>query len=178
MQNPLKKVNLAHYWQKSFVKWAVAIVALLIIVYGVVGFLVLPGILRDKAQEFVYGKFERTLVLSDVSFNPFTLAVEIDGLQLSEHGRDEPFLTFDHLTLNVSAQSIFRMAPVIEEIRLINPTVRLVRTENHIITISTISWPLPWNPKRTIHRHVFPSTTSRSKMRRSNLTIGRKTNGM
>ncbi len=131
MQNPLKKVNLAHYWQKSFVKWAVAIVALLIVVYGVVGFLVLPGILRDKAQEFVYGKFERTLVLSDVSFNPFTLAVEIDGLQLSEHGRDEPFLTFDHLTLNVSAQSIFRMAPVIEEIRLINPTVRLVRTENH-----------------------------------------------
>ena len=73
MQNPLKKVNLAHYWRKAFVKWGVAIIALLIVVYGVVGFFVVPGILRDKAQAFVYEKFERTLAMSDVSFNPFTL---------------------------------------------------------------------------------------------------------
>ena len=33
MQNPLKKVNLAHYWQKTFVKWGVAVVALLIVIY-------------------------------------------------------------------------------------------------------------------------------------------------
>ncbi len=131
MQNPLKKVNLAHYWRKAFVKWGVAIIALLIVVYGVVGFFVVPGILRDKAQAFVYEKFERTLAMSDVSFNPFTLTAEIDGMRLSEHGRDDPFLTFDHLTLNVSAQSIFRMAPVIEEIRLVNPVVRLVRTDSH-----------------------------------------------
>ena len=113
MQNPLKKVNLAHYWQKAFVKWGVAVVALLIVIYGVVGFFVVPGILRDKAQAFVYEKFERTLAMSDVSFNPFTLTAEIDGMRLSEHGRDDPFVTFDHLTLNVSVQSIFRMAPVI-----------------------------------------------------------------
>ena len=131
MQNPLKKVNLARYWQKAFVKWSVAIVALLIVIYGVVGFFVVPSVLRDKAQQFVYEKFDRTLVFSDVSFNPFTLAVEIDGMRLSEHGSDAPFLTFDHLTLNVSAQSAFRMAPVIEEIRLVNPRVHLVRTDNH-----------------------------------------------
>lgn len=131
MQNPLKKVNLAHYWQKAFIKWGVAIVALLIVIYGVVGFFVVPGILRDKAQAFVYEKFERTLAMSDVSFNPFTLTAEIDGMRLSEHGRDDPFLTFDHLTLDMSAQSIFRMAPVIEEIRVVNPVVRLVRTDSH-----------------------------------------------
>ena len=53
-------------------------------------------------------------------------------MRLTEPGREDDFASFDSLVVDLSSQSLFRMAPVIEEIRLVNPRVRLVRTErNH-----------------------------------------------
>ena len=132
MQNPLSKMKVSSYFRKPLFKWIVAAIVFLIAVYGIAGFFVVPGIIGDKAQQFVFGKFQRKLEFEKISLNPFTLTATFDGMRLTEPGCEDDFASFDSLMVDLSSQSLFRMAPVIEEIRLVNPRVHLVRTaRNH-----------------------------------------------
>ena len=132
MQNPLKKLNPGGYWRKPLFRWILAAVVFLFVAYGVVGYFVIPGVIESKAQQFVSEKFRRNLYFRKVSFNPLTLTVDFDKMRLTEPEQEDDFVTFDRLTVNLSGQSLFRMAPVIEEIKLTNPRVHLVRSgSNH-----------------------------------------------
>lgn len=125
-------MKVSSYFRKPLFKWIVAAIVFLIAVYGIAGFFVVPGIIGDKAQQFVSGKFQRKLEFEKISLNPFTLTATFDGMRLTEPGCEDDFASFDSLMVDLSSQSLFRMAPVIEEIRLVNPRVRLVRTaRNH-----------------------------------------------
>ena len=131
MQNLLKKIKVSGYLLKPF-KWIVVAVVFLAVAYGIAGFFVIPGIIGDKAQQFVSEKFRRKLEFRKISLNPFTLTAELDGMRLTEPESEDSFASFDNLTVDLSIQSLFRMAPVVEEIKLVNPRVHLVRTgSNH-----------------------------------------------
>lgn len=132
MQNLLKKLKGGDYFRKPLFKWIAAILVFLVAVYGIVGFFVVPGVIGDKAQQFVFAKFQRKLEFRKISLNPFTLTVTFDGMRLTESSSEVDFVSFDSLMVDLSSQSLFRMAPVIEEIKLVNPRIHLVRTErNH-----------------------------------------------
>ncbi len=131
MQNHLKKIKVSGYLLKPF-KWIVVAVVFLVVAYSIAGFFVIPGIIGDKTGQFVSEKFRRKLEFRKISLNPFTLTVELDGMRLTEPENEDNFASFDHLTVDLSIQSLFRMAPVVEEIKLVNPQVHLVRTgSNH-----------------------------------------------
>ncbi len=118
--------------RRRWVKWTAVGVGAFIVFWCAFGFLALPGIIKSKAQDFVAEKFHRTVDFKDVSFNPLTLTVTMEGLHLSEPNSKEDFVSFDRLMVNLSSESIFRLAPVIEEVELEKPVVHLIRTEkNH-----------------------------------------------
>ena len=129
VQNPLKRIP--PFWRSTFVKWFQIVLVVLIVVYGVTGFFIVPDLINKKAQEFVTQKFQRKLSFSKVTFNPFTLTAEFDGMQLSDHGSENGFASFEHLTADFSAESWFRLAPVVEKLTLTNPKVHLVRLEDN-----------------------------------------------
>lgn len=52
-------------------------------------------------------------------------------MQLSAHGAENGFASFDHLTVDLSAESYFRLAPVVEKLTLANPKVHLARLEDN-----------------------------------------------
>jgi uncharacterized protein involved in outer membrane biogenesis len=118
--------------RRRWVKWTAIGIGGFIVFWCVFGFLALPGIIKSKAQDFVAEKFHRTIDFKDVSFNPLTLTLTMEGLHLSEPNSKEDFVSFDRLMVNLSSESIFRLAPVIEELELEKPVVHLIRTEkNH-----------------------------------------------
>lgn len=118
--------------RKRWVKWTAIGVSAFMVVWCAFGILALPGIIKSKAQEFVAEKFHRTVDFKDVSFNPLTLTVKMEGLHLSEPNSKEDFASFEKLEVNVSTESIFRLAPVIEEVVLEKPVIHLIRTgKNH-----------------------------------------------
>ena len=127
----LKKEYVKHCWQKTSVKWTVLILVFLFVSYSAIGFWGVPVLFKYMAQHVVAEKFHRDLTFSKVTFNPFTWRAELDNMQLSEPNSSQSFATFDSLTVDLSGQSLLAIAPVIEEIRLVNPHVRLIRTDSH-----------------------------------------------
>ena len=107
-------------------------VAGLLLAYTGIGFLAVPAIVKSQAAQMAAEKLQRQLTVEEVSFNPFTLGASVRGLQLLEQDGKTVFATFDRLALDVSWQSVARLAPVVQEVRLTKPYVHLVRKDaNH-----------------------------------------------
>jgi hypothetical protein len=87
--------------------------------------LALPRIVQSQAQRFVAEKTGHRLSLARPEFNPFTLALRIGRLELSDP-EGKPLFAFDGLLVDLSATSLPRMALVFDAIRLDGPALTLV----------------------------------------------------
>ena len=70
-------------WLRSHVR-SLAIIAGLLLLYTLAGFLLLPRIARNQAIAYVEHDLHRQLAIGALSFNPFSLALEIRDLALTE----------------------------------------------------------------------------------------------
>ena len=108
---------------KKYLIRAVLVFALI----GVVGFLILPPVVKyfvlAKASEALH----RTVDVKKISINPYALTMEVEGLSIQEREGSETFASFDSLYVNLQSASIFRGGPVVGEFRLVSPKVRIVR---------------------------------------------------
>lgn len=99
-----------------------AILAGLLGIYLLFGWLALPGILQSWAESYVLKRSGHHLTMDRPSFNPFTLALHIGHLRLAEPD-GKLLLSFDGLVVDFSSSSLFHHAYVFDEIRLDNPKV-------------------------------------------------------
>lgn len=102
-----------------------AIVSLVVI--GILGFLVLPPLVKSLLIEKLGEALHRPVSVANVSINPFVLSLQIDGVAIQEKGGGETVASFDSLYVNLESSSLFRGGPVISEIRLSGPKFRIVR---------------------------------------------------
>lgn len=113
-------------------------VAGLLLAYTGIGFLAVPAIVKSQAAKQASEKLHRQLSIEDVSFNPFTLAASVQGLKMMEPDGAEVFASFDRLGVDLSWQSLTRLAPVVQEVRLTKPYVYLVRNADNRYNIDDI----------------------------------------
>lgn len=111
---------------------------LLVVLFGAFGTLFLPGIIKSQAEQLIAARLHRPISIERIEVSPFTLAVTVHGLKLMEPGGAAVFVALDELMVNVSAESFFRFAPVVQELRLIKPYVHLVRSDPHHYNIDDI----------------------------------------
>ncbi len=104
-----------------------AILAAVLLVYALLGFLAAPPLLRNYLQNHSTEMLGRPLSLGQVRFNPFTLNLRVGKLHLPEADGQTPFVDIDQLTLNASWSSLFRLAPVLDELRLNQPRIAITR---------------------------------------------------
>jgi uncharacterized protein involved in outer membrane biogenesis len=102
---------------------AVAAVALL-------GFLVLPPIVRRQVEVQAEKALHRKTTVGAVRINPFTLSVSIRGLKIADRETGGPFVAFDELSVDAQALSAWHRGPVLREITLRAPRVVVVRKED------------------------------------------------
>src|SRR5690349_11073376 len=103
--------------------WAGSIVAL----YAIVGFLVAPPIARSQAESALTELLGRKVTVERVRINPFALSASVLGFAIRDREGEGSLVAFDELYVNFTLSSLFRLAPVVEEVRLVRPAVRVVR---------------------------------------------------
>lgn len=113
-------------------------VFLAFVAVGVLGFFVLPPIVKFVLLDKLSETLHRTVVVERISINPYTLSMSLEGLQIKERGSDEPFVGFDSLYVNLQSTSLFRWGAVVNEIRLVNPRFRIVRLADNRYNFSDL----------------------------------------
>jgi hypothetical protein len=92
--------------------------ALLVAAWLAAGFLGVPRLVRSLATDLVRTDYGRELALGAVRFNPFTLALEAEGLALPDAPpATRPLVALDRLRVNLSLGSLWRRALTFDEIR-------------------------------------------------------------
>lgn len=100
---------------------------LAIVLVGVIGFFVLPPIVKSVLLDKLGEALHRQVSVKSVNINPYALTVTLEGVAVQERESSEAFVAFDSLFLNLQSSSLFRGGVVLDEIRLVNPRLRIVR---------------------------------------------------
>ena len=108
-------------------KWLIGVVVAALLCAGFIAF-ILPDIVRSQMEQQVSRATGRTLTVGRISLNPLTWTAGLEGVRLSEKGSSLPFVSFSSARVRVSPASVWRLAPVLTDISLAAPHVRIVRT--------------------------------------------------
>ncbi|MGE3297513.1 MAG: DUF748 domain-containing protein [Porticoccaceae bacterium] len=106
-------------------RWGI-VLASLFILYLLLGFLLVPVIVKQQLIAQTYKVTGRELRVEAVEFDPMRLALTVDGLTLHEEN-GEPFAGWDSLHVDFEASSLFNRAFTFADIRLTRPKVRIRR---------------------------------------------------
>ena len=112
-----------------FKKWIIGVVVFFVL-FTVIGFFVIPPILKPYLLETLSKTLNRQVSLSGIALNPYTLKLALRGFEIKEPKGDETFVSFEEMVINMDIRSVFRRAPIIEEFILRKPYAHLVRNKD------------------------------------------------
>ena len=102
-------------------------IVILVAGYTVIGFLILPPILKSVLAKKLSENFHRQTTIQDIDLNPYALSLSIEGLKVREPEGSETFVSLDRLYVNMQVMSAFARAVVVRELRIEKPYVNLIR---------------------------------------------------
>jgi uncharacterized protein involved in outer membrane biogenesis len=120
--------------RKRMLIWAAA----LFVVFTVVGFFVIPPILRSVLTTQLSTALHREVTIREVRLNPFALSLTVRGLTVKEPKTADTFASFEELYVNLETSSLLRWGVVVREVRLTKPFVRLVRQPDETYNFSDL----------------------------------------
>jgi len=118
-------------------KWIIG-AAVFFVLFTVIGFFVIPPLVKPYLLETLSKTLNRQVSLSEISLNPYTLTVTLRGFEIKEPKGEKTFVSFDELVVNLDIRSIFRRAPVIEELIVRKPYAHLVRNKDKTYNFSDL----------------------------------------
>jgi len=87
--------------------------------------LIVPWQLKKQATAWIADNTERTLSIEKAYFNPFTLKLELKGINLTEPNSAQPFVSCSRLMLSASLRSVIDRALILRRIELDHPYVKI-----------------------------------------------------
>ncbi len=107
----------------------ILIVAALLALYALIGFVVVPWILESMVPEKLSVALNRPVSVENIRLNPFALTAGVEGLDIRDKTGNAPFVSFEEAFVNIQTLSLFKLALVVKEARLVKPAVHIVRTD-------------------------------------------------
>lgn len=98
---------------KQIGKWLAGI----FVVFGVLGFFAAPPLLKSILQKQLSEQLHREVSIENIDINPYGLSAKVSGFSIKAEGSKE-VAGFDELFVNLSSASIFKLAAVVDEVRL------------------------------------------------------------
>jgi hypothetical protein len=95
------------------------------VVFTLAGFFLVPVIARGQVLRRASAALHRPVAIERVRFNPFTLALTLRGVTVTDHDNAE-LAGWDELTVNLAASSLLRRTWFFDSIRLVHPHARIV----------------------------------------------------
>lgn len=120
-------------WGKRF--------AIFMAVIGVLGFLVVPPVLKSVLLSKLGEALHRDVAIDSISLNPYTLTLSVSGVSVRDRVDGKPgdeVFGFDKLTVNAELASIAVAGFVVKEIELVGPRAKLVRLPDNRYNISDL----------------------------------------
>jgi hypothetical protein len=108
--------------------WVAVVVAFI----GIAAFAA-PPLLKGKIAAELSKKLHRDVSIEQIWFNPFTMSLTVRGFLVKERQGSATAVSFDELYANLELQSIFRLGPVFNELRLTKPYVSLIRHQDRTL---------------------------------------------
>ena len=99
-----------------------AIALILLVSYSLVGFSLLPYVIKAFVFPAVSERLNRPVLVKEVELNPFALSLRVTGFEIREPDQSA-LLGFDEFFVNLQASSLIRQAYVFDTIRLTLPFV-------------------------------------------------------
>ncbi|MEA2111769.1 MAG: DUF748 domain-containing protein [Campylobacterota bacterium] len=113
---------------KAVLKW---VALFLFLVYGIVGFIVVPHIIEQEAPKIVHKQTQGHLSLGRVSFNPFSFEFTLNNLYFTPPDSSK-FTQFKQLSVNFELYSLLVGKIHFAHIKLIKPDINLVYSKEEL----------------------------------------------
>ncbi|OXI43729.1 DUF748 domain-containing protein [Burkholderia aenigmatica] len=118
-----------------------------IVLFGLLGFFAAPPLIRHIAEQQLSKQLDRPATIQRIALNPYTLNLEADSIHLGDKGGQGDFIDIAKLVVRPSWSSLFRGAPIVNEVRLDSPRFHIVRYDaqrfNFTDLIEKFSTPSP-----------------------------------
>lgn len=161
----LKDIRSSKTVKKTFIG-----AVIFLVVFSVVGFFVVPPILKSVLTKKLSEELHRQVSIRQVKVNPFVLSVTVRGFLIKERNDRDAFVSFDELYLNLQSISIFKRGLILSEIKVNNPYVNIVRNKDGSYNFSDL---LESKPKKKKKSPGFPLTIYKSSTEVSTSMMGR-----
>ena len=96
------------------------------LLYTVIGFLVLPPIVKSVLADKLSLALHRDARVMGVKINPYTFSVRLEGVSVSDTD-GQPFVSLDALFFDVQLSSVLKRALVLKTFHIDTPYLRIVR---------------------------------------------------
>jgi hypothetical protein len=110
---------------RAIKKWAIG-VGIALALYTVVGFLVLPAVIKSQMLKRLPALAHRNVAVQQVRLNPYTLSFTLRGFSLTETNGEE-FASLGELYMNFQSISLLKRGFVFKEISVKKPSANIVR---------------------------------------------------
>jgi hypothetical protein len=107
--------------KRKLISWVLG----LLLVYAVMGFLILPPIIRLVAVRELSTQLDRKVTIQEISINPFAPSVTVQGLLILDKD-NQPFVSWNKVYVNFQVSSVFMKAWTFKEISVDLPYARAV----------------------------------------------------
>jgi hypothetical protein len=129
------------FWQKfSLLNKRIKLViysGIVVLIYAIAGFILLPFILKPIFIETLTDKLERQAQLEVIEFNPFTLSMTLKGFSVNGKHTNK-LVSFDLLTINFQAYPLIQKTISFDEIIIEKPQVNVLILANGEFNIQDI----------------------------------------
>jgi hypothetical protein len=119
--------------KRKLTLWAVG----LLFIYTLVGFLILPPLIRSVVVKQLSKQLDREVSIEKVKINPFVLSCTVRGLLIKDKD-SEPFVSWDEVYVNFQLSSFLGHAWVFKEISTSKPFVRVQMNKDYTFNFSDI----------------------------------------
>jgi uncharacterized protein involved in outer membrane biogenesis len=138
--DPKPDARPGHGWLRRQAR-ALAIVAALLLLYTLAGFVLVPHLARNAIIQYVQKDMGRHVSLGPIRFNPFTFTVEVHQFALAE-ADNRPLVSFDLLRISASlGASIVHRAWTLSEVRLEQPLVHVLINPDGSLNLAKLAPP-------------------------------------
>jgi uncharacterized protein involved in outer membrane biogenesis len=137
-------VSLGPGTARRIIIWS-GIVVVLVAAYAVFGFAGVPALIRSQGTAFVMHKYQRTLQLGDIHFNPFTLELELRDFAFPD-ADGKPMLGAHRLYVNLQLASLWNRGATFKDIQLEQPAVHAQLRTDGSLNLADLAKPFANQP--------------------------------
>jgi hypothetical protein len=109
----------------------------LLFLYAILGFFVLPPIIRAVAVKQLSRQLNREVSIEKVKINPFALSTTVRGLLIKDKD-GQPFISWDEVYVNFQLSSFLGHAWVFKEISVTKPYARVQINQDYTLNFSDL----------------------------------------